>query len=154
MAKLRYDSTESLIPMAFLLRYSGPPGGAVNPGPRMLGRSVSRVTELNLNIVVVISNHLRCQHHVCLWTFASPHLLTRSCASSWIAKTPDTSIGPQTYNIGKLKSSYRHNKVQAPELPKLLTPPSFHKPLALAWLSSSQLAPSSSTSSLPKIFNF
>ena len=33
---------------SFLLRYSGPPGGAVNPGPRILGRSVSKVTELNL----------------------------------------------------------------------------------------------------------
>ena len=36
----------------FLLRYSGPPGGAVNPGPKLLGRSDSPVTELNLDILI------------------------------------------------------------------------------------------------------
>ena len=54
---------QSFSPMTFLLRYSGPPGGAVNPGPRMLGRSVSRVTELNLtndhscHVVNLLSHH-------------------------------------------------------------------------------------------------
>ena len=34
--------------------------------------------------------------YFCLWIFASPHLVTRSCASSWRARTPETSMGPQT----------------------------------------------------------
>ena len=86
----------------FLLRYSGPPGGAVNPGPKLLGRSDSPVTELNLDILI---NEMLFWH-ICFLQFP---------ASSWIFANIFACgyLPPPTWWLGLVQA------LEEPELQKL-----------------------------------